>query len=491
MRDERLVVGFLVFHLLVAAPGFALLSALGLVRLRPQALLAAAGPAFVVGAVAAGVPLIALVVLGVPVTPAVSLAVVGAVTLALVLVARLMRPAEVSVAAHAGDAPPRVEVVIERLVLGAIAVYFTVGSLAFTHVPTLWDDANIWSFKGMALFHHDGLIDGVGRNPQLSFVHLDYPILHPLLESSFFHAIGGQDLRLWHLELWLIFAALIWTLAWLLAPLGRRWLWVLVLAVVSVSGILIANITLGDADTTMAAYVGCAALSFGIWLDRGHRAHALLGAVFLAGGANVKNEGMAFGLAVGIALVIALMPSGVRARWRDLALAAAIAVLSVLPWQAWVATNPAAARATPSPWELIDDPSFLVDRLSYLWRGIQQIAVQLTTTAEWGLIFPAFVVVALALVVVGRHRAVATYYGVASLLAIATVAYTYWVTSISDLGGFEQRTGPRIVLGIIFIIAAGLAHLLQLATRVAVSPGAEPKEPSSAEAREPRAEVGV
>ena len=342
MRDERLVVGFLAFHLLIAAPGFLTLFALGLVRLRPLSLAAAAGPAFVVGLVLAGVPLIALAVLGAGVGSAESLGVLAVVTLAAgVAAVRAPRQSAPTVAPDVGVAPLGVvEVVIERLVLGVTALYFLLGSLAFSQLPTLWDDANIWSLRALGLYYDDSLSDQLARNPALSGVHLDYPILQPLFEASFFRAIGGIDLRLWHLELWLLFGALIWTLAWLLAPLGRRWLWAFVVATLALSGILISNVTLGDADTTMAALVGCAALSFGIWLERGNRSHAILGALFLAGAANVKNEGLVFGVAIGAALVIVSI-GRLRGRWKDLAVAAAIVVASVGAWQLWVLGNDA------------------------------------------------------------------------------------------------------------------------------------------------------
>ena len=279
MRDERLILGFLAFHVLVAAPGLALLYAMGLVRARPIAIAAAAGPGFVLGLGVVGLPLIVLVVLGVPVGAPTSLVVLAAVTVTLGLAAvcrhRRERPRPASEAG--GERPPAVEMAVERLLLGVGAVYLVLGTLAFTHVPMMWDDANTWSLKGLGLYYHDGLVDGLGRNPQLSSVHLDYPILQPLLEASFFRAIGGVDLRLWHVELWVLFAAIAWTLAWLLASLGSRWPWVIVLLTMSLSGGVVGNVTAG-ADLAMAGFLGCGALAFGIWLETSRRSHAVLGA---------------------------------------------------------------------------------------------------------------------------------------------------------------------------------------------------------------------
>lgn len=475
MRDERLILGFLLFHLLAAAPGMLLLLALGLVRPRPLPLLLATGPAFVTGIVLVGVPLIALVVLRVPVdglTVVLALVAVSALMAVLVVLTRgRVAPIEPEPAQ-----PSRAELVIERVLLAGTGVFVLGGVLAFVNAPMLWDDANIWSLKGLALFHHDGLIDGVGRNPQLSGVHLDYPILQPLTEATFFRAIGGVDVRLWHVELWLLMGALVWTMGWLVAALGRRWPWAFVLATIAASGVIITNITLGDADAVMAAYVGCSVLCFGIWLERGHPAHALLGAVLLAGAANVKNEGLVFGVAMAVALVTAAAVGVRPGRWRDLAAAAAIVFASVLPWQLWVLGNDAAERATQSPWQVAGDLGFLFDRMNYLGRGVEQIVLQLTNTAEWNFLFPIFIILGVALVAFGRDRTVAAFYLGAAFLGFLSVAYVYWVTPFADLGGFEERTGPRIVLGIVFIVSAGLAHMLHLAAASYREP--EPGEPA-------------
>jgi hypothetical protein len=463
MRDERLVIGFVLFHTLAAVPGLVLLYALGLLRLRPLALLAAAGPAMLLGIALVGIPLIALVVLGVSVGLAAALAVVAVVTVTLVLVAvgtREGRPAELE---PAGLPATRMEAVVERVVLAGTALYLMAGSIAFTNLETLWDDANIWSLKALGLYHQGTLVDGLADNPALSGVHLDYPLLQPMTEATFFHAIGSVDLRLWHFELWVLMALAIWTLAWLLAPLGPRWPWTVVLATLALSGLVSGNITLGDADLLMAALVGCATLAFGIWLQRGGLRYALLGGLLLAAAANVKNEGLVFGTAVGVALVAAAAFGSRPGRWRDLVVAAGLVAVSVLPWQIWVGGNDAATRNTPSPWQVIDDPSYLTDRLDNLWRGLGQVITQLMNTAEWNALAPAFLVCAVTMVVVGRERTVAAFYLLAGFLAYLSVAYVYWVTPIQDIGGFEQRSGARIALGVVFVAGVGLAHLLQSA----------------------------
>ena len=463
MRDERFLVGLVLFHALAAVPGLALLYALGLLKLRPLALLAAAGPSVLLGIVLVGIPLITLMVVGVSVGLAAALAVTAVVTLVLVLVAAGTRERRPVLLVATGPPGTLLEIVVERVVLAGTALYLLVGARAFTNLETLWDDANIWSLKGLGLYHQGTLVDGLANNPVLTGVHLDYPLLQPMTEATFFHAIGSVDLRLWHFELWVLMALAIWTLAWLLAPLGPRWPWTVVLATLALSGFVSGNVTFGHADLLMATLVGCATLAFGIWLQRGGLPYALLGGVLLAGAANVKNEGMVFGTAIGVALVVAAAFGRRPGRWRDLAIAAGLVVASAIPWQIWVSGNDAAVHNTPSPWEVIDDPGHLIDRLDNLWRGLGQVIVQLMNTAEWSLLAPAFLVCAVTMLVVGRERTVAAFYLLAGFLAYLSVAYVYWVTEIQDIGGFEQRSGARIVLGVVFVGGVGLAHLLQIA----------------------------
>lgn len=481
MRDERAVAGFLALHLLVAAPGFLLLYALGMLRPRAAAIVAAAGPAFLLGVALLGVPLIALLTLGVEVGDAESLGAVAVVSVLLGAAAVRRRragaaaPAAVDRPDEGRDAGPRrAGILVERALLAVIAAYVAFAALSFANLPTSWDDANIWSLRALGLYHHDGLVAEVFRNPEFSYAHLDYPILQPLLEASFFRALGGVDLRLWHLELWVVFAAALWTLAWLLAPLGRRWPWVLVIGLLAVSPVAIANVTLGVADLTMAALLGCGTLALGLWLDRGGLGYALLGAAFLAAAANTKNEGLAFAVAVLVAMALVVLAAGPRRRSKELLVCVGAVMASAAPWALWVSGNPAAERHTPSPWDVAGEPDYLVDRSSFLWGGIEQVAQQMVAGPVASFFVPTFLVTAAVLALVGVARRLAAFYAAAWLLAGLTIAYMYWVTPIDDLAAFEQRTGARVVLGVVLVAAAGLAHLLAVAASVATRSDEDP-----------------
>jgi len=458
MRDAGLLAGLVLLHILILLAGAALLLALGAVERKPRPLVAAAGPAFFFGVALLGPPLILLLVLGVEVGGPAMLAVAVGSTLVLGIVAVLR--GDTWRAVEAGPPVPRNEVLISRVVLGLIAAYLLFALTGLINLSTSFDDANIWSLRGLGIYFHGELSDGIFRNSDLSFVHLDYPILQPVLEAGFFHAIGGVDLRLWHAELWAVFISGIWTMAWLLADRGGSRAWVIPVSVIALTSIGYGNVTLGDADATMAIFVGCAALTLGLWIEGGLRRHALLGAVLLGAVVNVKNEGAVFAFALLLAAAVATLGRRSPARRRDLAAIAGVAVACALPWQVYVAGNEAATRSTIGPWRVFSDPGYFIDRLDLLWRGLGQVARRLVEAPSWSLIVPAFLVVALALVRDGRHRPVAVFYLLAWLLAALGVAYSYWATPIGDLAGFEERTGPRIVIGVALIAGVGLAHLL-------------------------------
>ncbi len=195
-----------------------------------------------------------------------------------------------------------------------LALFAALSALAFAHTPTAWDDANIWSLKGVTLYEHGRLLPGVFRNADFSFVHLDYPILQPLLEAFFMRGIGGVNTRLWHVELWILFSATLWTLGWLLTTYGRRWLWIVPVAVAMLSPLVFTEVTLGDADLFMAGMLACGVVSVGLWLEDGRSAHAVLGALLLGAAANVKNEGLAFAVCVVLAAAAVVLVGRLHGR---------------------------------------------------------------------------------------------------------------------------------------------------------------------------------
>src|SRR5204862_6853182 len=147
--------------------------------------------------------------------------------------------------------------------------------------------------------------------------HLDYPLLQPLLEALTFRAMGGIHLQEWHMSLWIVFASFVWTAGYLLRSRGSSVLVVLApLGAIALSPYSAYLTTTGYADVTLACFVGAGALAVGLWLDGGRVEYGLLGAVLLAGAANVKNEGQTAAAAILVAALV-LLRVGRDGRWRQ------------------------------------------------------------------------------------------------------------------------------------------------------------------------------
>ena len=127
---------------------------------------------------------------------------------------------------------------------------------------------------------------------------------------------------------------------------------------------------------------------------------------------------------------------------------------------------------------------YLVDRLDNLWRGLGQVIVQLMNTGEWSLLGPAFLVCAVTMLVVGRERIVAAFYLLAGVPRLPQRRVRLLGHAVRGHRRVRAALGARIVLGVVFVGAVGLAHLLQIAastwtapeheTAPAQSRGAEP-----------------
>ena len=183
-----------------------------------------------------------------------------------------------------------------------------------------------------------------------------------------------------------------------------------------------------------------------------------------------------------MALAVAVFAGRLAARRRGLVLVAAGVIVCMLPWQLWVRGNQYATPGTPTPWSFFSKPSVLADRWHFFTEGLGQMALQLTSVSSWGLLTPAFLVMAATFFIARVSRPVVGFYVLVWLLGVLAVGYSYWVTDIFDRDGFYSRSGPRILLGVVFATAVGVAHMLAIASREvreAPPPAADPeREPA-------------
>lgn len=460
MRD---VLGFVAVHALLAAPGAALLWALGIVE-RLRGLPAALGPAYLTGVALVMPAMIALLTAGLPARlpqfVALSVVLTGAFAAAGVAAERRGR----RVAEPAEDDPPGPggERWIWRAGIAAIALFFAVGATAFVNAPTTGDEATIWTFKAIALFQLDSGLGNDVFESRTGAAHLHYPILQPVLESTFFRAMGGAKTMEWHMALWVLYGAFVWTVGFLLRRRGAGRLVVLApVAALALTPAAARGLAIGYADVTVACLAALGALCVGMWVDGAPGRWALLGGVFLGAAANTKNEGQLAAVAVVVAL--AAVVAAARGRgWRPLAGTAAITAASVVPWLLW--------RSAQGHEDPVNVPlsqslslSYLSDRGGRLGSTLDYVFPELTNQGSWLWIAPAFLALALVCLVAGAVRRLAAFYLAATLLMFAGLAWVYW-TGRLDIDYWLQSSIARTVTGMILVGAAGLAHL---ATRLA------------------------
>src|ERR1035437_5931042 len=284
---------------------------MGLVAPGVGSALVGAGPALLTGTSLVVMLLIALLVIGAPLTlgtiALVSLAVAGAGF----GVVRLRSAPASPVSRATGRSSNAV-----RLRRGAIAVagvYVVLGAYALARAPTRSDDARIWSLKGLTLIYYDSLRPEIFLNPATGLAHPVYPLFQPVLEAVLGRAMGQPELRL-------VLAAAIWTVGYLIwwrcsRPL-REQVGLALLAMLAITPAVVSNIWSGYADATGAVLLATGAVAVGLWMDGKKSGHLWLGTILLAAAANTKDEDTIGGVLVLLAASVVLAARNDRLRPR-------------------------------------------------------------------------------------------------------------------------------------------------------------------------------
>ena len=472
------VLGWLLVHALFVVAGGALLSAVGIVRYDARGVLWVIGPAYLTGVALVTLVLILLVVVGLPFT-----------LLTLILVSLLLAGGlgylAVRRRAQAQRLPEAAPIRSkgERLLvwgLGALLVaYLLFAGTSFTDLPTLWDPAHMWFLRASALYHSGGLDNSVFTNTAIfAPYHMDYPLLQPAFQAAIYHGLGQEAIRYFHVEQWGLFAAALWTAAWLLRPGRRIIIWLPALLAIGVAGGIPNAPTQGNADLTVAIFVALGGLALGVWLERRHPAHLVLGALFLAAAANAKKEGQIFALAIAAALFLVLLA---QRQWRPLrqfVLAGLGAVALVVPWLAYVALNSLPSNDTVPLHTLLSN-GYLSDRLFRLGIATDGVLGQLQDVNQWLWATPVFVGVGLACLAARRLRPLAAYYLIGTTLMVGVLLWIYWTGAWPDVAIYLNVTVDRTTTSVALLAAFAAGHL----AAAAALRGDEPVDEPTAEAK--------
>jgi hypothetical protein len=455
MRELAGTVGF---HLVFVVAGLALLYALGFVR-RLRDVPAAIGPAYLAGV--AGVMTLLLAGLSAGATVRLPALVVVAAIATVVLGALGFRAARRARAASPDEVPARatrLEAWVARAVIAVLAAFFVIGASAFANAPTVGDDWTIWSYKGLALFHFGSVDDVLWTASDLGPAHPYYPPLQPLFQSLFFRSVGDIQFQEFHTVLWFLFGSFIWTVVWLARSRGLP----LLIALVPAAALAFTSksheiVEIGYVDMTVSAFAAAGALCVGLWLHSGAGRYAILGAVFMTGAANSKNEGVAAVAAILVASG-AVMWFQRRDAWRQWAVMAAIAVAGALPWMLWRSSKGIEDANRADADRVLDTLGPEIDRVP---KSFTAIFDQIADGGRWAYLVPCLLVLAVVCLVRGTARREAAFYLAVPVLMTFTLVFVYW-TGTLEIDYWLGSSADRTVAGIAYVSGVGLVHLTAL-----------------------------
>ena len=313
-----------------------------------------------------------------------------------------------------------------------------------------YDAWAIWALKGHALYAFGWADPVVFAGATYRFANLDYPLLLPSLEAVDFRAMGAFDTRLLHVQFLLFLVAAVLALFALLrdrVPSLVLWLSLLVLALAPA---VFDQLLTAYADLPLALVFGVGVGAAGRWMLTNERWALALATFCFAGALLTKNEGSLFVLAVFLGLVAVA-----HARWRVLAVAAAVDVLLLLPWRIYVHSH----HLHDINYSFGDsfDYEHVRGRLGVGPIAFRTLAGQMLDPQHWGLLVPIFVLLLVASLLTGA-RALPLFALAWTLVAWLGLSWIY-VISRFEYSSYLDSTKERVVASIV-VGSAALAPLL-------------------------------
>jgi hypothetical protein len=461
----RELVGLLLTHAILIAVGVSFLRAFGLLAPGWRPFAVAIGPAFLLGACLVMLSICVLLSIGVPFTLWTVLVVSAAWSAAGWALARRRSPP--ATPAPDGSISPTVRLA-RRLVVALFAAYAVFGAWAESRLPTVSDDARIWSLKGLALTYYDTLRPEVFSSSFVTRAHPVYPLLQPVFEATLSRAMGHPQLRWFHAELWLLSGAALWTAAFLISrtrPGSRAMLaWLPVLGLLIVTPESLLNLGIGYADITGSILLGTGALALGLWFERGEDGYLAVATVLLAAAANTKDEDL---IGACVVLVVALVALLVRRRGGRLAtFVAAVGVFAmfVAPWRIWVSAHHLSDSVEP-PLPRALSPIYVLDRLHELHLSATAMVSTVISGFPW--LGPVFLATCVICLFTATARRTACFYLGTFVAIIVALLWLYTTTPVS-LGFLIPTSMDRTVS--VFMVLSGFAaaHLISVLAGVPV-----------------------
>lgn len=448
--------GIVVASALLTFAGMGVLQALGLAGRSIRGMLAATGLAYLSGVASTMLIGIAFLTLGASFRLSLFVGTCLILGTAGMLVARAggARPVPLGGGTNAtreGDRPPR-NLRILLVVLAVLAlVYLLVWLVTYVTIPVHAHDGwSIWTRKATILATSDALPKELFTGGAYTFMHQDYPLLLPALESVYFRSMGRIDTAAINAVFWLVFVAFVGAVAYLGSSVSRARVWGPVALAVVFAPFVYYQLSTGYADVLMGLMLAVALLLLARWASTSSTGDLALAALLLAGVASTKNEGIAVAVgALAAALVARREPGALRA----VGLAAVGCGLAVAPWRVWTAVEGVKGDL---PLARGLDPSYLWERADRVLPTLEAFAREVAKQGGW--LVPLFAsLVALALLA-GVGRRLAVFYALAAFASLGSTLWSFAITRASLDYQIETSAG-RVVMGVVCISIPALVHL--------------------------------
>ncbi len=378
------------------------------------------------------------------------------------------------------------------VVIGALAI-FAIVSFRWALVQPLqvWDSWSIWARKGTLLYDYGHLPTAFFTSHVYTFMHGDYPLLVPLYESSWFHAVGSANTQSLHVWFWFLFAGFLWATAYLAARVARPIVWAPLVGLVAVTPAIWNQLMTMYADVPMGLFLMLGVLCLGIWLTGRRPRDLALSAILLAAAASTKNEGLTAVVSVlVVAAVFAIVTaprelSRLRAL-RPIGLAIAGVALALLPWRLWVSAHHIKVEIEASKGL---KPSYLSAHSGRIEPAFNALFSEVANQGNWAYLLPIAIALLIAALTVPRLRSIAGFYGLATFGAGLLVLWAY-VISPAELNWLIITSASRTVVGPMMIAIAGSFHLagalMRDVKRIAPSAARERNDRRGAHAQAPK-----
>jgi hypothetical protein len=317
---------------------------------------------------------------------------------------------------------------------------------AFAVAPlNRYDAWAIWALKGHALSSFGWADPAVFAGTSYRFANLDYPLLLPSLEAIDFRAMGAFDTRLVHLQFLLLLVAGLAALATVLRGRVQPVVLWTVVAAVAVAPAVFDQLLTAYADVPLALVFAVGVGASGRWLLTDERWALALATLCFAGALLTKNEGTLFV----VAAFIGLFAVAWRRR-RALVVAAAVDVVSLLPWKLYVRVH----HLQDINYKLTDsfDVHHIHGRLGVGPIAFRTLLGEMVDPLQWGLLMPLFFVLVAAALVFGARR-LALFGAVTAGLSWLGLSWIY-VISHFEYSAYLDSTKTRVVASVVLGSAA-------------------------------------